>query len=460
MQDFQILQDYINETNQSNSVNDKLEVLKRYKDNKFLQQVFYYTYNPFFQYHVSVANLIKRADLIIDTKYDDLFKMLDDLHLCKITGHEAISNVNGFVKKFEKFKKEIHYIIGRNLETRITTTLINRIIPALVPEFDVALCEDYDKVKDNKKPKFDQDVWFASRKLDGLRTIAQVDGNGDTIFYSRAGKEFKTFNVVAAEIKKLGFKNIILDGEMCLLKANGDDDFQGIMKEYSKKNHTIRNPRYRLFDCLTVEEFGSQHSDIIFSNRLKRLDWLNDDDSLIIKKLEQTHLKNQKEFEDLRIYAADQGWEGIILRRDFAYEGKRSKNMLKVKQFQDAEYIVEDIISEPIRVINDINPEDLIDFKGRTYGELTKEELAIMDKVKKEQTEIMLSAIVIRHKGSRVKVGSGFSMEQRKLFHQNPSLIVGKTITVKYFEETENQHGEFSLRFPILKTIFEKERDV
>jgi hypothetical protein len=38
--------------------------------------------------------------------------------------------------------------------------------------------------------------------------------------------------------------------------------------------------------------------------------------------------------------------------------------------------------------------------------------------------------------------------------------IVGKTITVQYFEETNNQDGGISLRFPTVKHIYDNERDV
>ena len=37
--------------------------------------------------------------------------------------------------------------------------------------------------------------------------------------------------------------------------------------------------------------------------------------------------------------------------------------------------------------------------------------------------------------------------------------IVGKTITVQYFEETKNQEGGISLRFPTVKHIYETKRD-
>ena len=69
----------------------------------------------------------------------------------------------------------------------------------------------------------------------------------------------------------------------------------------------------------------------------------------------------------------------------------------------------------------------------------------------------MLSQVWIEHKGHKVKVGSGFSQEQRLQYVDGS--IVGKTITVQYFEETANDKGGISLRFPTVKHIYENERD-
>jgi DNA ligase-1 len=75
----------------------------------------------------------------------------------------------------------------------------------------------------------------------------------------------------------------------------------------------------------------------------------------------------------------------------------------------------------------------------------------------KEAQETMLAQVYIEHKGYKVKVGSGFSQEQRIKYMVSD--IVGKTITVQYFEETKNDKGGISLRFPTVKHIFENGRD-
>ena len=70
----------------------------------------------------------------------------------------------------------------------------------------------------------------------------------------------------------------------------------------------------------------------------------------------------------------------------------------------------------------------------------------------------MLSGVAIEHKGNTVRVGSGFTIDQRRHLFKNPHDILGKTITVQYFEESKNQLGEYSLRFPVIKVIHGNKR--
>jgi DNA ligase-1 len=125
-----------------------------------------------------------------------------------------------------------------------------------------------------------------------------------------------------------------------------------------------------------------------------------------------------------------EGWEGVMLRKDVTYEGKRTKNLLKVKKFHDAEYVVVDYDNDDHEVVRN----------GRS------------------ETIKMLAQVWIEHKGHRVKVGSGWSQEQRLQYMDGS--IVGKIITVQYFEETKNDKGGISLRFPTVKIVHGKKREV
>ena len=125
------------------------------------------------------------------------------------------------------------------------------------------------------------------------------------------------------------------------------------------------------------------------------------------------------------------GYEGIMIRHDVGYEGRRSKNLLKVKKMHDAEYTVTGLDSDVNRIID----------------------------AGKEVEEVMLKAVIVEHKGNTVRVGSGFNLEQRRYYHQNPNEILGKTITVQFFEESQDMKGNFSLRFPVFKGIYGKARE-
>ena len=427
--DFQLIQDFVEESNSTNSNTDKLNVLKKYGYHEDVAKALHYTYNTFKQFGVTSANCKKNSNLLgHPNTYGDFFGLLDDLNDRIITGHTAIANINRFVLENLMYEDIIWSIIDRNLKTRSTASTINKVIPGLIPTFDVALAKAYDE-KTQKKVKW-SDGWFVSRKLDGCRCVCIIDGQGEPKFYSRVGNEFLTLDNLKPSIKKLGLVNTVLDGEICIIDENGNEDFTSIMKEIKRKDHTINQPHYYIFDHLTLKEFESKTSTTKFGQRIANIESIVPDGLSGVSVLDQW-IASDKVFEDLMTQSKEGGWEGLMLRKDTTYKGKRSDEVLKVKAFKDAEYIVLDVESDIQRVI----------VEGA------------------EVSELMLKNIIIEHKGNRVQVGSGFSHEQRRHYFNNPNDIIGKQVTIQYFEETTNQNGTNSLRFPVIKAIYETKRD-
>jgi DNA ligase-1 len=429
MKNLKLLRLFVEDMNSSNSTNHKIEILHKYSESDFIKKILEYTYNPYKQYGLTSANLKKRQDLIAPAEvYNDLFSMLDDFNERNLTGHASIHAANRFIKDYEEYSDIIYQIIDRNLETRATTTLINRVFPNLIPEFNVALAHDASKVK-GVDPL--DGSWFASRKLDGIRCLTIIR-EGSVRFYSRSGKEFETLGKLRDDILSLGIDNIVLDGEICLMGLDQSDDFQGILKQIQKKDHTISNPKYWVFDILSLEEFESAKGSEPLSARIVRHVSQKIQQSDIMTLLPQIKISEESILLDLKNESKRMGWEGLILRRDVGYEGSRSKNMLKVKEFYDAEYQVKDLIIGPQRIIE----------------------------AGAEVTEVVLSAIVIDHLGSRVQVGSGFSLAERRRFKDHPEEILGHTVNVQYFEETQDKDGNNSLRFPVFKAVYGKTREL
>ena len=241
--DFKLLQKVVDELNSTNSTNDKKVILEKYKDDEFIKKVLYYTYNPFYQYYVTPANCKKLNTLLDVSEYEyDLFELLDDLRNREVTGHNAIGIVNSFCATHKEYAELIYKIIGKDLEIRMGDSLINKIIPDLIPTFDVALATPFEDVEVD----FTTDTWYASRKLDGVRCLGIIDENGKVSLWSRQGNQFETLKKVEDEIASLGMKDMVFDGEICLTNKDGSDDFQGVMKQIRKKDHTMGNRSLQL----------------------------------------------------------------------------------------------------------------------------------------------------------------------------------------------------------------------
>jgi len=433
---FDHLGSFVRELRATSSTIDKAEIIEDYTSSNeagasFIKKILLYTYHPAWQYNVTSDNLKKKSHLVArKNEHKNIFDLLDALKNRKITGHDAISAVNSFIEHNSNYEELIHCIIDKDLKTRAGDKIINKAIPNHIPEFSVALADKYEpKLVDWK------DGWYVSRKIDGARCIAIVDAFGNTTFFSRTGKTFDTLDVVAGGIKALGVTNVVFDGELCLVDDEGNEDFQGIMKQLKKKDHTIPNPSFWIFDIITTDEFYSKKGEknrpySIRYNNLREV--MRNNTCTCLSVLAQCKIENDDDFLQWTDYATDYKWEGVMLRADEPYKGKRSKDLLKVKKFFDDEYQVINAEMGPFRYVKD----------------------------NAECEETMLSCVMINHKGYTVRVGSGFTIEQRQQFYKRPEDILGKIITVQYFEETKNQDGGISLRFPTFKILHGSARTV
>lgn len=411
------IEQFIDNMRSTSSSTEKVGIIK--EASSYAHKALEYAYNPYKQYYVTSKTCIKNSHLK-QVHSLDLFEVLDKLSNREVTGHDAIKLVNGLDDE------SIYKIIDKDLGIRAGAKVINKAIPNLIPTFSVALAKEYDSCNWG-------DNWYVSRKLDGVRCLAVVNNEGECTLYSRMGKELTTLNKVKTAIEATGIISVVFDGEICLVDEDGNEDFQGIMKQLRRKNHQIENPAYMIFDMLDIKEFNNQKGDIILSERLRTLrSWLQGRfiDSDILRCTGQVRITDDNHFNHWNEISSKEGWEGVMLRKDVSYEGKRTKNLVKVKKFFDAEYEVVDFDIDDHEVVRD----------------------------GKSETIKMLAQVWIEHKGHRVKVGSGWSQEQRLQYMDGS--IVGKIITVQYFEETYNDKGGISLRFPTVKIVHGGKREV
>ncbi|KAF9925257.1 hypothetical protein FBU30_004949 [Linnemannia zychae] len=392
-------------------------------------------------------------------------------------------------------------IFDKNLKAGCSVGMIREVSPSLLPGFHVALGHHmplekaktlFDnalsvpestmeskrkKSSKNASPKIVDKEWFASRKLDGVRCLVRIDRqSGNITAISRNGRPFEGMGMIQESIRSilrmgqsdvvqnrdkffrqaLGLHNatdtlpdtLILDGEMCVFETESqetvsgsplpvivgqvendnlgrekftkaityvtrgtvDDRLLGTLEDDDEFDNSISNKQ--LMEELTItknREFNERKGSRPLIDRIQAITnaliEANDSQSSdnIVKVMSQTKVSSYKQLEKIVAQGIERGWEGVILRKNVG------RNLLKFKEFHDAEFKVVEAILGSMRI-------------------------AVQGKYEERK---VLTSVVVMHRGNRVKVGSGFSAEERVRFGRDPSLIVGKTITVKYFEESK-----------------------
>lgn len=428
-----------NKLKETNSKNEKVNILK----NEFqdLKEFIGFFMNPLKTTGISsnklksflekqkVEKQRKKRKMEDEKEFtDDIQILLQHLFDRKYTGHTAFFAVMYLLDRHpEKYHDIIYDLIDKDLKIRMDVKQINQAFPGLISIFSPALANDFHENQNFFNKKINE-RWFISRKFDGVRILVINDGKTAVKAFSRNGIEKKSLkDSLCMDISKNNNEtSFVLDGEVVFSTTttiDEKDNFLQSVGQVNKKEETMWNYQYHIFDCLTLDEFYSQESKEILSDRLKRLDSFDLPEKC--KKAQQTLYSNES-FKELCQEAEIKQWEGLMLRRDCPYQGKRSNDILKYKTFMEDEYTVLNV---------EISKQRYIDKKTGL-----------------EKEEDMLKSVEILYKNKyKVNVGSGFTLEQRQYYKQYPEKIIGKQITVKYYGELD----ETSLRFPILKYIWE-----
>ena len=410
--------DFVNEMTESASRLHKQEVLKKYKDDEVIQKYLKIAYDPYTIFGISTKKLTKRVRPTDWFRAATVFELFDyltthntgadfDIAVCQ----EMLFIASEVDPALESLLEEL---ICKDLSIGADSKTINSIMPDLIPTFNVQLANKY-----FDKPEYVEGREFAiTTKIDGGRIIA-IKENGSVSFFTRAGQKYEGLVDLETELKEVLDDNFVLDGEITLLDPKGlssKEQYKETMK-ITRKDGEKHGVKMLVFDYMPVANFKMQNCPVAYSARRAHLSsmfdlcalkyfellpllYVGSDVSVIPKCLDD---------------AIADGQEGIMINIcDAPYEFKRTWNLLKVKKMNTMDL-------------------QIIGFEegtGRLAG--------------------TLGAILVRYKnGNTVKVGSGFTDWLRTEIWQNRGKYMDAICEIKYFEETTNQDGGESLRFPI-----------
>jgi len=229
--------------------------------------------------------------------------------------------------------------------------------------------------------------YFVSEKLDGIRGY----WNGKHL-YSKQGTAFTVPSWFTANFPKTP-----LDGELWIGR-NQFETVSGIVRTQDEQNADWKRVKFMIFDLPS--------SPLPFSQRvIKMRQLVSESNAPYLHVIEQKKLPNSEALYQLLDQVVALKGEGLVLHHEDAlYQHKRSKQLMKLKKFEDADATVIGYVPG----------------KGKYTG--------------------MLGALKVKTaQGLEFKIGTGFSDKERN----NPPPI-GSTIIYKYTGKTKNNIPRFA----------------
>lgn len=174
---------------------------------------------------------------------------------------------------------------------------------------------------------------YGQPKLDGIRCIAIVK-DGQCTLWSRTRKPITGVPHIAREVERLyGKIDITLDGELYNhdLKKDFEKIVSMVRQEEPQPGHEI--VQYHIYDVVTSSPFGARWED--FFQRLP----IPKEPPKYAFIVPTYTVQSEDDVPKLFEASIAKGFEGAMLRnKDSKYVNKRSYDLQKVKEFEDAEF--------------------------------------------------------------------------------------------------------------------------
>lgn len=405
--------------------NEAIKILRENKENEKLKYILDFVFNPFIVTGISDKKYNKKIKTQNDSpmiKFSSFINLLEYIKANNTGKDEVLLNVRNYcIGKPEDVKDFIESVITKSLKIGLNAIGINKAFDMeFIPRFCVQLaynfCEFEDDLYESGKD------FTLTLKLDGQRCIA-LKHNGIVTLFSRTGKIIDGCVDIERELNKLNYDNYMIDGEILAQMeetSNSKDRYKKTM-EIMRTNGIKTGLQFFAFDCTSYDDFVNKTNAESYLQRRNNLSNILSGCTArsCITFLPNYYCGNDYNMIDsiLQMVIA-KNLEGIMLNINSApYIFQRADTLLKIKLMQDIE----------LKVIG------VKEGKGKDKGKL--------------------GSVICLYKGKELSVGSGFTKYLRERYWKRQDLIIGKEITVQYFEETEDSDGNPSLRFPVFKDI-------
>lgn len=397
--------------------NDKIKIIKQNKDNELFVKCLKFLLDSDIVTGLSKKKINKKVKLDEVTKTNDIRYIFNYLKRHSTGTDEDIATVQLFTHCMDEDLKEFcNGLFTKSLKIGVDVRGVNKAIPNLIQQHQVMLASKFEgKLKGEVS---------MSLKLDGIRNSAMIE-NGRIIHKSRQGKIVEGLNQINQALNELELDGYFIDGELIRINHDNipsDENFRLTTTVVNSKSDNKEGLEFVVFDMTPIEDYHRGKCDMTYIERLKLMEEKIGNGNEFIRLVPKYGItKDVDEIYDKLNEVVNQNLEGLMLNTlNGKYEfGKRPKSIMKVKKFQDGDVLVTDVIEGD----------------GRLVGTLGKVEVQFKYKNK----------IYTNY------VGSGFSDSERSYYWEHKDELIGRIITISYFEISTNKQGEYGFRFPTWK---------
>ncbi len=328
------IKEIINELNQSNSANYKLDVLKKYQDNELLKRVLKMTYDRVvYTYGVTMKN-VKVPDQfqgsITLEQALDIFE--HELVTRNTTGNDALDLVSktlGLLDEDDAFI--LMKILDRDLKINMGRSQINKVFRNLIIKPPYMRCGLYNE----KTAQKINNICIIQLKADGTYRYVTVD-SGTVTFTSRSGEE-REFPLLKKDFEN--FPDGVYIGEMLVYDEPNRAEANGMI---NSDNPIHEHIYMQLWDVVSLDEFSrpkDKKNKTPYNDRFHKLkDILEEADPTRVELIDTKFVPSHKKAMKIVSEWMKQGYEGGILKDPGnIFVDHTSPTQLKMKLVVDAD---------------------------------------------------------------------------------------------------------------------------
>lgn len=397
----------------------KCDFIKSHDEDTYFKRFLYFALNPLITYNISKKSLDKLMSgnnangqkLIF---FNDIFECCEYLSRLRSMDDATLRQIKTLLdmKYPDQEEKELYMqLLSKTVRLGITGKTINKIIPNLIPEWEVQQAYPVDKYPLKTGTEF----WL-TQKLNGARATL-YEGQ----LLARSGMPYKGLEHITEALSWLRVAGFVADGELTLRDKGSLSDNEAFRVATGVLNSDSVNKTvicYTIFDMIPIRDFDSPTPQTTYRYRREILNQfaqrIDDTEGAVNVLPVLYHGTDQSKISELLEQMVREDKEGLMINTDVPYRRTRHRGILKVKRFYTMDL--------PI-----VRCEE---GTGRLEG--------------------TLGAFVLKYKGNEVKVGSGFTDEQREYFWKNKDNLTGVLCEVKYKEISQDKGtGLESLQFPV-----------